>query len=329
MTGRHRAVGRGVGSALPLRSSLVPALLPRCRFPPPGTPLACAVSGGPDSLALLVLAVAAGCAPTAYHVDHGLREGSAAEASVVGEAAAALGVEWVALSAPCRAGPNLEERARSARFRVLPSPVATGHTADDQAETILLNLLRGAGLDGLAPLTDVERHPIVGLRRSETRALVAALGLASVDDPTNRSPAFRRNRVRHELLPLCAAIAERDVVPVLARQAAVLAEDARYLEAGAADLDPTDARAVAAAPGVLARRALRRWLRQVLPGGQPPDGATLGRVLGVATGASLACEVPGGARVSRSGGRLRVQPGAGSPPERGGGGPSGTAGAPV
>lgn len=329
MTGRHRVAGRGVGTALPLRSSLVPALLPRCRFPPPGTPLACAVSGGADSLALLVLAVAAGCAPTAYHVDHGLREGSAAEAAVVGAAAEALGVEWVALQAPCQPGPNLEARARSARFSVLPSPVATGHTADDQAETILLNLLRGAGLDGLAPLTDEERHPIVGLRRSETRALVGALGLVSVDDPTNRSLAFRRNRVRHELLPLCAAIAERDVVPVLARQASVLAEDARYLEAGAAVLDPTDARAVAGAPGPLARRALRRWLRQVLPGGQPPDAATLGRVLAVAAGEALACELPGGTRLARRGGRLLLQPRDPSGRTEGGEGPSGAAGAPV
>lgn len=304
LTGTRRPVGRRPGTALPLRSSLVPELLVRCRFPPPGTRLDCAVSGGPDSLALLVLSVAAGCETTAYHVDHGLRDGSAAEAEVVRSAAEALGAGFVARSVPCEPGPNLEARARAARFGVLPSPVATGHTADDQAETVLLNLLRGAGLDGLAPLEDGERHPIVGLRRRETRALVDALGFEAVDDPSNRSAALRRNRVRHELLPLCEAIAARDVVPVLARQAGVLAEDARYLESCSLELDPTDARAVAAAPLPVARRALRRWLREVLPGGQPPDAATVARVLAVAAGEVRACEIAGGTRVARRRGRL-------------------------
>ena len=328
MTPGRAASGGRRGGALPLRSSLVPVLLARCRFPPAGTPFACAVSGGPDSLALLVLAVAAGCAATAYHVDHGLREGSAGEAAVVAAAAEALGAGFVALSAPCPAGPNLEARARAARFSVLPVPVATGHTADDQAETILLNLLRGAGLDGLAPLTDGERHPIVGVRREETRSLVTALGLAVVEDPTNQSLELRRNRVRHELLPLCASIAERDVVAVLARQAGVLSGDARYLDELAGAVDPTDARALTAAPLPLARRAVRRWLRTMLPGGQPPDGATVGRVLAVAAGEVLACEVPGGTRIERHRGCLQAVPAVPVPPV-GPPGPLGSDAAPV
>ena len=307
--------GRGPGTGRRARGTVLPSLaavlLARTRFPGPGTPLACAVSGGPDSLALLVLAVAAGCDPTAYHVDHGLRAGSAAEADVVAAAAEALGVEAVSLVAPCEPGPNLEARARAARFAVLPSPVATGHTADDQAETILLNLLRGAGLDGLAPMVDGERHPIVGLRRRETHALVVSTGLAWVDDPSNRSLELRRNRVRHELLPLCEAIAERDVAAVVARQAALLSADAALLEELSLRIDPTDARAVAAAPAPLARRALRRWLRDLLPGGHPPDAAALARVLAVAAGESRACELPGGLRVARSRGRLVAVPGGG------------------
>jgi tRNA(Ile)-lysidine synthase len=303
---RGRFGSRGVTPVVPFRSSLVPRLLERCSFPPPGTPIDCAVSGGPDSLALLILAVAAGCVPTAYHVDHGLREGSAGEADLVAQAACALGVASVSLSAPCEPGPNLEARARAARYAVLPSPVATGHTADDQAETVLLNLLRGAGLDGLAPLNDAERHPIIALRRSETRALVEAVGLRSVDDPSNRSLELRRNRVRHELLPLCDDIAARDVVAVIAGQVPVLAEDAQLLEELSLELDPTDAKSIVAAPRPLARRALRRWLRTLLPGGQPPDRATLARVVAVAAGAARACELPGGTRIVRSRGRLRV-----------------------
>lgn len=289
-------------------SGLAPSFLPRCQFPDPGRPINCAVSGGADSLALLVLAVAAGCEVTAYHVDHCLREGSEAEAVVVAAAATALGARFVALRAPCEPGPNLEARARSARFSALPFPVATGHTADDQVETILLNLLRGAGLDGLSPMLGGERHPIVGLRRSETVQLVASLGLAVVVDPTNRSLELRRNRVRHELLPLCEDIAERDVVAVIARQAGLIGADARLLDELASGLDPEDAKALSRAPTPLARRALRRWLRTVLPGGQPPDGGALARVLAVAKGDVTACELPGGTRIVRSKGRLWAHP---------------------
>src|SRR5438105_1748979 len=106
-------------------------LLPRCTFPPAGSDVACAVSGGADSLALLVLAVAAGCRATAVHVDHGLRAGSAADADVVRDAARRLGAGFRAERVDVGAGPNLEARARVARYAVLPPDVLTGHTADD------------------------------------------------------------------------------------------------------------------------------------------------------------------------------------------------------
>jgi tRNA(Ile)-lysidine synthase len=180
----------------------------------------------------------------------------------------------------------------------------TGHTADDQAETVLLNLLRGAGLDGLAGIRPDRRRPLLGLRRSETSAVCAEAGLTPVDDPSNADPAFRRNRVRHELLPLLDAIAERDVAEVVARQAGHLRDDADLLAELAAALDPTDARALAAAPVALARRAVRAWLQR----DHPPDAATVERVLAVARGASKATDVGGGHRVVRSSGRLRLQP---------------------
>ena len=196
----------------------------------PGAPLACAVSGGADSLALLVLAAAAGCDVTAIHVDHGLRPGSAAEAEVVAAAAARFGTRFERRRAAVRPGPNLEARARAARFAVLPDGVATGHTMDDQAETILVNMLRGAGADGLAGMAPGWRHPILGLRRSEAHALCAAAGLAPVCDESNDDPAYVRNRIRHELLPLCAQVAGRDPVPLLARQAGVLRDEVALLD---------------------------------------------------------------------------------------------------
>ena len=246
-------------------------LLARCRFPPAGTSVTCAVSGGPDSLALLVLAVAAGCDVTAVHVDHQLREGSAEEAAVVARVASALGAAMVAERVTVGAGPNLEARARAARHAVLPEGTLLGHTADDQAETMLLNLLRGAGLDGLAAMAPDDRRPILALRRAETVGLCAALGLEPVLDPSNDDPSIRRNRVRHEVLPLLAEVAGRDVVPVLARQSGLLRETVDLLGAQSAELDVTDAAALGAAPPALARIAVRTWLRGCSAEGHPPD----------------------------------------------------------
>jgi tRNA(Ile)-lysidine synthase len=260
------------------------------------------VSGGADSLALLVLACAAGCPATAVHVDHGLRPEAAGEAALVAAAAARLGAAFRAERAPVERGPNLEARAREARFAVLPPDVLTGHTADDQAETVLLNLLRGAGLDGLSGMGS-GRHPIIGLRRAETRALCADVGLTPARDASNDDLAFRRNRVRHEILPLLDDVAQRDVVALLARQADLMREEAAFLDALADAIDPTDARALADAPAPLARRAVRAWLRDE----HPPAAAAVERVLAVARGEAVATDIGGGRRVVRSSQRLRVE----------------------
>ena len=286
-------------------SSTASRLLGRCRFPAPGTSVTCAVSGGADSLALLVLAREAGCQVTAVHVDHCLRPGSDSEAGVVRAAASRFGAAFIAVRAPVSAGPNLEARAREARYAVLPPDALTGHTADDQAETVLLNLMWGAGLDGLAAM-DPERHPLLRLRRRETRALCDELGLVPVEDPTNADRTFRRNRVRHELLPLLDDIAGRDVAAVLARQAELVGDEGRLLDQLASAIDPTDAAALAAAPVALARRAVRGWLA---PQGHPPDAATVERVLQVARGDARAADAGGGRRVLRTSGRLRIEDG--------------------
>ena len=280
-------------------------LLDRCTFPPPGTRVDCAFSGGADSTALLVLATAAGCAVTAIHVDHGLRPESADEAAHAEALASTLGVEFRMLSVGVAPGPNLEARARAARLAALPTGALTGHTADDRAETVLINLLRGSGLDGLAAMSPGPTRPLLAIRRDETRRLCAEQGLTPVVDPSNTDSRFVRNRVRGELLPLMADISDRDVVPLLLRTVDTIGVDLAWLETAAAAIDPTDARQLATAPVALARRAVRRWLDAE---GYPPDLATIQRVLAVADGRRLACEIAGGRRVERQRQRLRVVP---------------------
>ncbi|HEX4539360.1 MAG TPA: tRNA lysidine(34) synthetase TilS [Acidimicrobiales bacterium] len=286
-------------------SAILADLLSRCAFPPAGSALSCAVSGGADSLGLLALATEAGCAVTAVHVDHGLRAGSAGEAGVVEDAARRFGARFRAERLALSPGPNLEARARAARLAVLPADVATGHTADDQAETMVLNLVRGAAAGGLGGMRLGRRHPILRLRRAETVAVCRHLGLTPVVDPTNADPTHRRNRVRHEVMPLLDEVAQRDVIPVLTRQAALLADEAEYLDSLAAGLDPTDGGALARAPAALARRAVRTWLRG--DGPYAPTADAVERVLDVARGGGRACEVGAGLRVRRSRGRLALE----------------------
>ena len=220
-------------------------------------------------------------------------------------AASRLGAVFRPARVAVAPGPNLEARAREARYGVLPPDVLTGHTADDQAETVLLNLLRGAGLPGLAGMRTVG-HPLLGVRRHETAALCASAGLVPVVDPSNADPAHLRNRVRHELMPVLDALAGRDVAAVLARQATVVRADADLLDELALGFDPTDARALAAAPTPLAARAVRRWLAPEL-GGHPPDAATVARVLEVAAGERRACEIEGGVRIERHAQQLQMR----------------------
>jgi tRNA(Ile)-lysidine synthase len=251
---------------------------------------------------MLVLACAANLNVTAWHVDHGLRENSHTEAALVAQLAAQLGAQFETRTVSVEQGANTEARAREARYSVLPSGVLTGHTADDQVETILINLLRGSGTRGLAGMQPTAQRPLLQLRRNETVALCNALGIAVFNDPSNDDERFQRNRIRHEVLPLLESLAKRDLVPVLTRQADLLRDDDDLLNELAAALDPTDAVALAHAPIALSRRAIRSWLTNPLV----PDSATVERVLEVARGNTLACDIGLGRQVRRSQQRLRI-----------------------
>ena len=299
---------------MPSGTRLLDDLLLRCTFPPAGTAVSCAFSGGPDSTALLVLATAAGCDVTAIHVDHQLRRQSSAEADRAEQLAHAIGVAFLRHTVDIAAGPNLEARARAARAAVLPVDASTGHTADDQAETVLINLLRGAGASGLAAMRPGPTKPLLALRRAETVALCADRGLDPVIDPSNSDRRFLRNRGREEVLPLLCDVAKRDVVPLLLRTGELLRDDDDLLDELASAIDPSDALALAAAAAPLARRALRNWLAV---DGYVPDLATLNRALDVARGLATACELGGDRRLQRHRQRLEIrrdEPRATAPP---------------
>ncbi|WP_437588099.1 tRNA lysidine(34) synthetase TilS [Sorangium sp. So ce1000] len=203
-----------------------------------GDVVLCACSGGPDSTALLhVLALLRrriGHEVVAHGVDHGLRAAAAAELSIARALSDRLGVPYAETRVDVAPGANLQARARAARFAALAAAaaaygaraIATGHTADDRAETVLLRLLRGAGPRGLAvlppraPLSpDVAGaarrgvgpesaagieliRPLLLARRADVLAHLGRHRLEFAEDPSNRDPRFTRVRVRRELLPL-------------------------------------------------------------------------------------------------------------------------------
>lgn len=185
---------------------------------PEDEPLGIAVSGGPDSLALLLLAAAARPGRIeAATVDHGLRPDSGAEAEAVAAICSRLGVPHQTLVAdwPEIPAANIQASARVMRYRLLNDwaidrrlgAIATAHHADDQAETLLMRLMRGAGVGGLGGVRarralseDIRLvRPLLEWRKSDLEAIVREAGLAAVDDPSNRDPRHDRSRIRQLL----------------------------------------------------------------------------------------------------------------------------------
>ncbi|HFE45292.1 MAG TPA: tRNA lysidine(34) synthetase TilS [Nannocystis exedens] len=175
-----------------------------------------ACSGGADSLALLGLLGLSrrswGIELAVAHVDHGLREESPSEAAMVAAIAADMGLPMFSRRLELQPGAGLPDRARRARRLALremaedsgSSFIALGHTATDQLETVLMHLLRGAGIDGLAGMPAVEvpwLRPLLELTREQTAGLCQRLGFVAVDDPTNHDPRHLRVEIREAILP--------------------------------------------------------------------------------------------------------------------------------
>jgi tRNA(Ile)-lysidine synthase len=335
---------------LRLVADLAARALAAAGAPAAGDGVAVAVSGGADSLALLhalrALSGPRGWRLAVLTVDHGLRPGSAADAAFVADHAKALALPSRVLTLALgdldrhrAAGP--EGAARAARYAALwpaadelgCSWLATGHTLDDQAETVLLQLLRGAGPDGLAGMTVRTGRllrPLLGTRRAETRAACTAIGLPWREDPTNADDAPLRNRVRTQLLPLLENL-RPGATKTLARTATLAADERDWLDPlvatalaatalpvgapparGWGDPRPNaggfalDAEALAALPVALARRVVRAAARRA--GVAVPDLAATDRVLALAGAADRERTGWPGGVAGREGMTVRLAP---------------------
>lgn len=249
---------------------------------PAGAGVLVAVSGGADSVALLGLAAGIAChgrvAPIAGHVDHGLRPESPLDRDAAAEAAERVGVRFLERRLALAAGPGVAARAREARYRALAEMAAeagvrwvlTAHHADDQAETVLLALARGAGLDGMSGMAPSRAlpdgltlgRPCLRIRREALREACLAANLRWREDPGNDRADTPRGRIRHGVIPVLEAIAPG--------AAARIARGAEVAREGAAALHGAVAAAGSGA-GAFPRSALRC--------GSPARAATAIRML--------------------------------------------------
>jgi tRNA(Ile)-lysidine synthase len=294
--------------------------------------LVVACSGGADSLALAAAAAHVGLARGAtVHglvVDHGLQAGSDERAAEACAALAGLGVDARAVVVTvAQDGDGPEAAARRARYEALGAaserhggaPVLLGHTLDDQAETVLLGLGRGSGARSLAGMRAWDPpwcRPLLGVRRTTTRAACAEAGLSFWDDPHNDDPRYTRVRLRHEVLPLLEDVLAGGVAEALARTAGQLADDDGALEAAAREVleaardddGGLDTAVVAGASAAVRRRVLRAWLAGSGVGGF--DDAQLRSVdaLVARWRGQGPPSLPGGLEVIRLRGRLALRP---------------------
>jgi tRNA(Ile)-lysidine synthetase-like protein len=282
----------------------------------PDGDLVVALSGGADSAALAYLLVTLGRVFRAVHVNHGLPASDRLE-EAAGAVARSIGVELDVVGIEIPPGASLEGQARKARYAALLASMLPGetlltaHTLDDQAETVLMNLLRGSGPTGLTGVTRESgalARPMLAISRSETRELSALALLPFFDDPSNLDRGLRRNAIRLEVIPQLSARFNPRLVEALARFAELIGADEAHLR-HEADAVPVmgDARSLALPIGVLssvarpvAIRAIRRCLALV----RPPHGgsaAELDDIWAVATRDRTSVSLTGGVEVAHEG----------------------------
>lgn len=265
----------------------------------PTGPLVVALSGGADSAAAAWIAGRSGRDARAIHVHHGLAH-SDDMAEAASKVASRLGIELDVVEVAVPSGPSFEAQARAERLGALESLrssrewIVTGHTRDDQVETVLMRLVRGTGLDGLAGIGRI-RHPylrpLLDMTRSETRELATIVGLPWRDDPSNLDARHLRNRIRRSLLPAIEQTFGTGVAVSLGRVADQAAADVEVLDRAEAAVPRQErpgavrlaAGALAAVPSPVAVRAIRSAFVRLDPPYPPPASIT-GRVLAIGRG---------------------------------------------
>lgn len=272
-------------------------------------PVSVALSGGADSAALLWLLTHRGADVEAIHVSHGLAA-SPLMSTAAGQIAAMCGVrlEMAFVDPPGAAEHHLREVRHAALVeRAGDRPVLMAHTADDQAETVLMRAVRGTGIDGLggiAPVRGQIRHPMLSITRAEARELATLAGLPFRDDPANEDPTILRNSMRSVVLPTIETVLGHSPRDPLLRLAASAGETAEVLD-DLADRIEIEERTgemriplggLLAVGDAIAARVIRRAMVGIA-GPYPPDRSAVGRVLDVMHGRTRATEVEPGLRV--------------------------------
>jgi len=280
---------------------------------PPG-PVVVALSGGPDSAALAWLVIRRDRGVRAVHVHHGWLHSDRMRAAA-SDVAAAVGIDLDVRSVEVAAGPSPEAQARQARYEALAGAVGagetvvTGHTLDDQAETVLANVLRGSGFDGLMGMPATRGHihrPVLRVRRDELRELAVLAGLPFRDDPANLDLSLRRNYIRHRLLGEIERAVAPGTAAALARLGMLVADDLAFLDAEADRRTggTLDCPVLVSLPVALERRAIRRALTHAGAGEslRMRDVEAIRDI--VRSGGSIV--VPSGADVRRAGQRIVI-----------------------
>ncbi|WIM67372.1 tRNA lysidine(34) synthetase TilS [Corynebacterium breve] len=266
------------------------------------------LSGGPDSLALVAAAAAEELPVEAVVVDHGLQPDSAEIARSAAAQARELGVSTRITRVSVAPG-NVEAQAREARYQALHDiadgrDIWVGHTADDQAETLLLGLLRG-NPTGMPPRNGQVVRPFLDLRRADTVAACAELGLSPWQDPMNNDAAYRRVRIRNEVLPLLGDVLGGDVVDPLAHAAGRIVADQDYF--GARVSSTSDCAELAAMHPAVRNRSIVAWLNGL---GVGASGSSISGIAALCTDwhGQGPVHVGGGIVVVRRAGQLVAEP---------------------
>ena len=279
---------------------------------PADAPVLAGVSGGADSLALAAGLASVRPGSAAVVVDHDLQAGSAATAARAAQQCAQLGLRASVVRVHVLgAGEGPAREARLAALAAAGGTVLLGHTLDDQAETVLLGLARGAGaraLSGMAAVRGPFRRPLLGLPRALVRAACAQAGLDPAQDPHNADPAYARVRVRTDALPALEVALGPGVAAALARSAASLREDADALDALAADAVTDDVDLLAALPAAVRARALKRWAESACGAAVTSAHVAALRALVEQWTGQGPVALPGGGRVERRARRLAFRP---------------------